>query len=402
MKFLHTADWHLGKRLNFYSRLEEQILVMQEICDIANEQNVDMVIVAGDIFDTFNPTTEAIELLYKTLKKLTKNGTRPVIAIAGNHDSPNRIDAPDALARACGILMIGHPNAEVTPFENSNFSISKTDKGFLEIKLNKYTYPIRVLHTPYANETRLKQYLGDDNKEQKLNEILQENWHQLSQKYCDNTGVNLLTAHLYMMKKGSEVIDEPDGEKPLKVGNADMVFAQIVPDEIQYTALGHLHGYMNIGTENKPVVYASSPLCYSFSEAGQEKFVVVVEAIPNQTISKEKIALTSGKKLIRKTFDCIDTAEKWLLENPDCLLELTLESDTFLTAEERNRIIKAHQGIIHLIPKVKNVSAPSSDIKNIDLGRDMNELFKDYFKHKNNGQETTEEIMQLFNEIKNA
>lgn len=101
MKILHTADWHLGKRLDNFNRLEEQIAVLKEICQIADDQAVDAVIIAGDIFDTFNPPVEAIELLYKTLKRLTKKSKRPVIAIAGNHDSPSRIDSPDPLAREC-------------------------------------------------------------------------------------------------------------------------------------------------------------------------------------------------------------------------------------------------------------------------------------------------------------
>ena len=88
MRILHTGDWHLGKRLEDFSRLEEQQVVMNEICEIADREQADIVLVSGDIYDTFNPPTEAVDLLYKTLKKLTNGGLRPVIAIAGNHDSP--------------------------------------------------------------------------------------------------------------------------------------------------------------------------------------------------------------------------------------------------------------------------------------------------------------------------
>ena len=117
MKILHTADWHLGKRLDRFSRLEEQVLVMNEIVEIADEQKVDMVLIAGDLFDNFNPSVEATELFYKTLKQLSLNGKRPVIAISGNHDSPNFIDAPNPLARECGIILIGHPNTKINHFE---------------------------------------------------------------------------------------------------------------------------------------------------------------------------------------------------------------------------------------------------------------------------------------------
>ncbi|WP_312323827.1 exonuclease subunit SbcD, partial [Soonwooa sp.] len=162
MKILHTADWHLGKRLDRFSRLEEQISVMNEIIEIADEHKVNMVIIAGDLFDNFNPSVEAVELFYKTLKRLSNNGKRPVIAIAGNHDSPNLINAPDPLARECGIILIGHPQAKIQEFEVENFKIINSLEGFLELKLNQFAYPIRLIHTAYANEVRLKQYFGEE------------------------------------------------------------------------------------------------------------------------------------------------------------------------------------------------------------------------------------------------
>src|SRR5579872_1513255 len=107
MKILHTADWHLGKRLENFSRFEEQVEVLDEICQIADNESADVVIIAGDLFDTFNPTSEAVDLFYKTLKRLANDGKRAVVAIAGNHDSPERIEAPDPLARECGIVFAG-------------------------------------------------------------------------------------------------------------------------------------------------------------------------------------------------------------------------------------------------------------------------------------------------------
>src|SRR5690625_7285994 len=98
MRILHTADWHLGKRLDFYSRHHEQKGVLSETVYIADEQKVDLVIVAGDLFDAFNPPNESTERLYKTLKKLANNAKVPVIAIAGNHDSSDRISVAGCLA----------------------------------------------------------------------------------------------------------------------------------------------------------------------------------------------------------------------------------------------------------------------------------------------------------------
>ena len=131
IKILHTADWHLGKKLDHFSRIEEQRLVLSEICEIADNQDADIIVVAGDLFDTFNPPVEAVELFYKTLKRLTNNGKRPVIAIAGNHDSPDRIDAPDPLARECGILFVGNPDVSIPPMVIENgFAITQSENGF--------------------------------------------------------------------------------------------------------------------------------------------------------------------------------------------------------------------------------------------------------------------------------
>src|SRR5690606_35178815 len=128
----------------------EQVLVMNEIVQIADEQNVDMVLIAGDLFDNFNPGVEAAELFYKTLKRLSLNGKRPVIAISGNHDSPSLINAPDPLARECGIILIGHPKAEIVPFGTEYFNITNSKEGFIELKIDGINFPVRILHTPFA------------------------------------------------------------------------------------------------------------------------------------------------------------------------------------------------------------------------------------------------------------
>lgn len=402
MKILHTSDWHLGKRLDYFSRLEEQRAVLAEICQIADRENVDAIIIAGDLFDTFNPPVEAVELLYKTLRKLSHEGQRPVIAIAGNHDSADRIDAPDILARECGIIFIGYPQATIPLFDTKNgFSIQTAAAGFLEISLPKYNYPLRVIHTPFANELRLKQFLGLDDKAQQLNEVLRKHWLNIGNTYCDNQGVNLLTTHLYMLQRGGEVLEEPEGEKPLKVGHADLVYADAIPPQIQYTALGHLHRFQDIGDEGRPVVYPSSPLAYSFSEAGQKKGVVIVDAFPQQPAHYRFVPLSSGRKLYRKRFEDIDVAVSWLNENPDTLVELTLVSDTFISSADMKRIHDAHDGIIHIIPLVQQTTPDTAHTLSINLDQNIDALFKDYFQHRL-GQEPNPELMDLLNEVINC
>lgn len=401
MKILHTSDWHLGKRLDDFSRMEEQQAVLQEICEIADSKQVDVVLVAGDLFDTFNPPTEAVDLLYKMLKHLTNNGHRPVIAIAGNHDSPDRIEAPDPLARECGIIFAGYPNSRVAPFElESGLKVLHSEEGFLELQLPGKTVPLRILLTPYANEYRLRTCLGVENSEEELRTVLQEKWETLAEQYCDELGVNLLVSHLFMVRKGDELPEEPEDEKPiLHVGGAQAVYTENVPSKIQYTALGHLHRMHRVDNDSNPVYYSGSPLSYSFAEANQKKYVLLIDVEPGQNAAVREVELSSGKRLLRKRAEGVEEALQWLSENQEALVELTLVTENYLTATDRKQLNKAHTGIVSIIPEVTNPDdLVGNQQKQIDLSRSMEELFLDYFKHEK-GQEPNDEIKRLFTEI---
>ncbi|HAO21854.1 MAG TPA: exonuclease sbcCD subunit D [Desulfobacteraceae bacterium] len=399
MKILHTSDWHLGKRLGRFSRIDEQKEVLNEIIEIADNYQADAVIVSGDLFDAHNPAADAVELLYKSLKKFANNGRRAVIAIAGNHDSPDRIDAPEPLARECGIIFAGYPNSVIAPFElDSGLKVIQSDKGFLELKLPDSEIPLRLLITPYPNEYRLKAYFNCDNDEKELRKVLAEAWEQLAEKYCDNAGINMLSAHLYMVKKGGEMPEEPEDEKPI-LGGAQEIFTECLPKQIQYVALGHLHRKQIMDTLPCPAVYSGSILSYSFSEAEQDKFVMLIESAENQAISFNPIKLTKGRKLFRKRFDNTDQAISWLKENPNCFIELTMVSDTYLSAEIKKRLHNAHDGIVSIIPQIISASSISPYQDNaIDLTKNIHALFADYFTHKH-GQSPNEDIKNLFKEV---
>ena len=400
MKILHTADWHIGKRLDNFSRLEEQRLVLAEICEIAETEQVDAVVVAGDLFDNFNPSSEATELLYTTLHRLSANGSRAVIAIAGNHDSPERIQVPDALARVCGIIFVGFPNTEVQKFcTQGGIEIIHSAKGFIELKLPGSEVPLRIIHTPYANEQRLKTFLGVDDSNEALREHLQKHWQQLADHYLDERGFNLLVTHLYVMKKGDpSPEEESDDERAiLHVGGAQAIYTENFPKQVHYVALGHLHRYHRVD-KNPTVVYSSSPLAYSFSEANQTKYVVLLEAEAGKLINYKPIELNKGKKLRREKFNNIDAAITWLGEYPDDLIELTLISDNYLEASDKKRLNEAHSGIIQIIPQIKKINE-TEQAAEIDLTLSVEKLFEEYFKSKNKGQEPSEGLMEVLREV---
>jgi len=402
MKIIHTADWHLGKRLQDYQRLQEQQQVLDEIVEITDREQADLVIVAGDLFDTFNPDPKAEDLLYSTLKKLSAGGSRPVIAIAGNHDSPDRIEAQDHFARECGIIFAGFPKTEVRSYELScEAKLLRSAPGFVELQLPRQKAPVRLILTPYANESRLRAYFGQTSFGDELRQHLQQHWTDLADTYMDKKGVNLLVAHLFVMKRGGEQPEESDDERSiLQVGGASVVYTDMIPPQIQYTALGHLHRYQEIAGGPGPVVYSSSPLAYSFAEADQQKFVVAIDAKPNKPVVVTPIPLTTGKRLLRPRFKRVDEAVDWLKQNPDCYAEITLQTTTYLTSEERRELAEAHESLVTIIPDIRDVDV-EEQIKTptIDLTQSIDALFTDYFKFKNKGQEPNERLQQLFKEI---
>ncbi len=400
MKLLHTADWHLGKRLGDYSRLDEQWEVLDEICTIAEAEAVDAVLIAGDLFDTFNPPNEALELFYRTVHRLSSNGARAVIAIAGNHDSPDRVEAPDPLARECGIFFVGRPGS-VIPSVSTNAGINTlhAEPGFAALQLPNCPDPLRLLLTPYANETTLKRFLGDDNREQSLREVLQQGWQRLSDRHCDAQGVNILMAHLYFRQRTGPSPEEPDDEKPiLHIGGASAVFTEDVPKQMQYVALGHLHRYQTVSATPCPVCYSSSPLAYSFSEADQQKQVVLVEVAAGGEAQIRPVALRAGRRLCRQRFNDPDEAIQWLKAHPNTFVELTLVSDTYLEGKLKRALHAAHDGIVSIIPEVTASADKCSEQVSIDLSKDLRTLFVDYFKAKK-GQEPNDELLIMFDEV---
>ncbi|MBD3386573.1 exonuclease subunit SbcD [candidate division KSB1 bacterium] len=399
MKILHTSDWHLGKRLERFSRLEEQKNVMQELCQMADDKEADVVLVCGDLFDTYNPPTEAVDLFYKTLKQLSGNGERAVIAIAGNHDSPDRIEAPDPLARECGIVLAGYPNSVIPPFSlDSGVTISESIPGYLRLKLPQHSYQFGLLFTPYANEIRLKSFLGHENSEQRFRELLTAFWQKTATN-LHREDVNVLAAHLLIVKTDQEIPEEPEEEKPiLHLGGAQAILSQQLPSEVQYAALGHLHRHQKIDSVSCPAVYSGSPLAFSFSEAEQQKYAVLIEVEPNSQATIEKLPLQSGKFLHKKRFTRVEDTLQWLTQNQDCYVELTMATPEFLSATERKQLSEAHEGIVSIIPEPQSEKMDSGEHTQIDLNKSITELFIDYFLARH-GQKPNKRLMDLFKQV---
>lgn len=397
IRILHTADWHLGKKLEHISRLAEQAEVMNEICDIAGRENPDLVIVAGDLYDQFNPPIEAQDLLYKTLKRLSADGKRPVLAIAGNHDSPDRIASVDPLARYNGIFFSGYPYSQI-PITKSGkgWEISKTGEGFVEFVWEKLDFPVRVLHTAFANEFRLRKDLGnpDDNNMAKL---LSNHWENLVQTHCSDPGIQILTAHLFASQERASY-EEGEGERAtLAIGGAQVVFPDQFPDKINYVALGHLHRPHAISSATPHIHYSGSPLAYSFAEAGQQKCVNLVELAPDQPATITRVNLESGKKLLRYEAASVADALEYLANNPGAIVDLTIRVDQYLEPADRRALMNANP-LIFIRPLSQEMRNDHGGTEARYNSGNIEDHFRQFFEEKT-GQAPTEDLRNLFKEI---
>jgi DNA repair protein SbcD/Mre11 len=394
--------------------------VLAEIVALTAREDPDLVLVAGDLFDTFNPGSDAQELLYRTLRDLgevghdgVRGGTprRAVVAIAGNHDSPDRVIAPEVLARTHGIVLSGYPGDEVVPFSAGAVTVRPLEGGLFELHLDRpglRDVPIRILAVPYANEVRLRRALalgeeGRGDADEELQAVLAAGWRELAARYLAGEGVNLMVAHLMFAVDPASPEEEPDGERPIAhIGGAPAVSTAIVPEAFQYVACGHLHRRHSL---SGPVAlhYSGSPLGYSFAEAGQEKSVTIVEVEPRGSLGAEPTleerVLTAGRPLLRYHADSVEDALVWLGAHPEALVELTISLPDYLSGGDRRRLHDAHDGIVTIVPL-----APGDRREDgtggaaIDPTGDIRDLFSRYFTFRT-GAPPDEALTTLFEEV---
>jgi exonuclease SbcD len=403
MKILHTSDWHLGKKLGNWSRLEEQKEILDEILEICREEKPDMIILSGDLYDSWNPPHEAIELLYQSLHRMTEGGKRILIALAGNHDAPEHIEAPDVLARECGIFFMGYPESQPDDILfDSGLSVRFPDPGMIILEgMKGIKETVRIICTPYASEPRMRHYLDVEDKEEALRNVLTRHWQSLAEKYFDSKGINLMAAHLFM-GNSSELLteEEPEGEKSiLHPGGLEQIFSESLPQNCQYMALGHLHRGFPISTSPVPAVYSGSPGAYSLSEKSEDKSVVLIDVQPGKKAKFHFRSLKSPWPLYRKTFTSTEEAVDWLKGHPSGYVEITMKTEAYLSGTEKQKILQSHDRILAIIPELisrgkERVSGPINF-----SGKSIREVFGEYYRSSNQNSLPGEELMTLLDEI---
>ncbi|OGO77076.1 MAG: hypothetical protein A2Y23_04775 [Clostridiales bacterium GWB2_37_7] len=400
MKILHTSDWHLGKTLENISRIEEQHQFINELCDIAEREQVDLVLIAGDIFDTYNPSSAAEELFYEAIDRLNNKGKRALIIIAGNHDNPDRLCASSPLAYKNGVILLGYPSSNAGEYKtgDSIVSIVNSGAGWFELRLPQYDYNTVILTMPYPSESRLEEIINRTADSEDLQEAYSQRigsiLHTLSTNFREDT-VNLVVSHLFMREGKIS-----DSERQL--GGALMVDPEAIPEKAQYVALGHLHRPQQVKGCKVPVYYSGSPLAYSFSEVDYSKAIYIIDAEPNKEVQIKEINLNSGKPLKKwEAVNGLAEAIRWCEEGRDinAWIDLEIITDTIIGSEEQKQLRAQHPGIINIRPKLRNQLDFTMDYKDRETKR-IDELFKEYYK-SSMGMEVSEELMDLFLSIAN-
>jgi exonuclease SbcD len=398
MRILHTSDWHLGKTLENINRIEEQRQFIDELCGIAESEAVDLILVAGDIFDTYNPSSAAEELFYDAIDRLNAKGTRAVVVVAGNHDSPDRLCAASPLAYKNGIVLLGYPGSNAAVYPNRSV-ILQAGPGWLELKPAGCEHSAVIITLPYPSESRLEQLLSVELKEDKLQQAysdkIGELLRNLSSNYRENT-VNLIVGHLYLR-------DGRTSDSERQLGGALAVDPSQLPDNAHYIALGHLHRPQRIKSAPSPTYYSGSPIAYSFSETDYSKVIYIVDAAPGKESEVKEIFLNSGKPLKQwKAKNGIEEAMSWCEEGRDlnAWIDLEIHTDRALTLEEQKKLRELNRGIINIRPVVADEKESVISFESRE-GKRIDELFKDYYRYKT-GMEAASDMLATFLDVVNG
>jgi exonuclease SbcD len=279
MRILHTSDWHVGKSVRGHSRADEHRAVLAEMTELADREEVDLVLVVGDLFDTAAPTAEAEAIVYSALLALA-GGHRPVVVVAGNHDNARRLAAVAPLLALGGV----HVQADLAP----------ADRGGV-LALDVAGTPVRVAMVPFPSQRYVVRAddlmgLGGSEHAQKYDDRLRRIVAALAGGF-DDDAVNLVVAHLFCT---GGVLG--GGERSAHTIFDYAVNTTAFPASAHYVALGHLHRPQALPGPC-PIRYSGSPLQMDFGEEGDDqKSVVLVDAEPGRPVQVREAPLTAGRR----------------------------------------------------------------------------------------------------------
>ncbi len=371
MRILHTADWHAGKTLWNRSRAPEQERVFAEIVEIARREKVDLLLLAGDVFENFAPSPEAERLVYRALAELVGVGI-PVVVVGGNHDHPKRLAALREMLAPLNVFVRAEPQRP-------------EDGGIIEVKAGGELARVAVLPwVAFHRIIEICRLMGpEDEWYSAYSANVAEMCRRLAESFSSET-VNILAAHLFAFGAATS-----GSERPIHVSQPFAIQPAQFPSSAQYVALGHLHRPQEIICPTR-CFYSGSPLQLDFGERDQQKSVVIVDVKPGKPAHVETVELNSGRRL-RELTGSIEELKHLADSVGDDFLKLIVKMETHLPGipDQLREIFPNALHIKVLCPEAKDSVPEMSDNKQ------PHEHFADYFRTLKNS-EPPEEIMEAF------
>jgi exonuclease SbcD len=380
MRFLHTGDWHLGRTIRGRSRHAEFEAVLAEVVDIARHEQVEAMLVCGDIFDTTTPSPDSERLLNDTLRELVGLGVQ-VVLLAGNHDNPRRLEALGRLSDLLGIFVQSTVRAP-------------HDGGVITLHGAEHT--ARVATVPWIREGHIIDAAA----------LFETDHDARIQTYADRAGqilralcrdftpetVNILAAHVFV--DGAQIAAIDGSERLLHIGQGYGIAPAALPATPQYMAFSHIHQPQELRATPAPAAYSGSLLQLDFGERGQQKVVRIIDAAPGRPVEQRAVPLTSGRPLV-EVRGALDEVARAAEAAPAAHLRVVLDV-------ERPEPGMA-QRVRDLLPGAVDVRLEyqrlAEEVEEPVLGRlAPTDLFARYYRTQH-GAEPAPELLALFTEL---
>ncbi len=324
LNILHTSDWHLGRLLYGRNRYNEFDAFLVWLADTIKTQQIDVLLVAGDIFHTTMPSNQIQKLYYQFLKKIVGSVCRHIVIIAGNHDSPAFLTAPQSLLHLLNIHIIG--------------SAEQIEKEVIVLKNQHDQAECIVCAVPYLRDKTLRQSKMDESiedKTQQLNQAITDHYRQigeLAEKTRQQFNLKIPIIGMgHLFTTGGKIIDG-DGVRELYVGSLPRFNGTTFPACFDYIALGHLHVPQRVN-QSETMRYSGSPIAMGFGEATQEKSVCLI-AFEQQTptVQLRPVPVFQALQQIKGDWSEIKTVLKTLItENTSIWVEIIYQSNEIKT-----------------------------------------------------------------------
>lgn len=372
---MHTSDLHIGKKLINVDRYDEYRAVLAEIYSICKKEGVELVLIAGDVFDTYTPSAEAEQIFYGGIKKIAEVAS--VLIISGNHDDYVRLTAAAALAGELGIYIVGNDLQPVAIKKHVGAYPVASDSGYVVFE-NVAGEKVYVNTLPYPNEARFKEGKTDEAFADKM-----ARWIAFGQRGNTQNYPSIFLSHIFVA--GGIV---SDSEREIDLGGARAVPANMLPD-CAYCALGHLHRKQKIG---KNGYYSGAPMQFTFDECGSKKSINVFELNACGVTNFKEIEITSAKQLVRLQANDVTSGVELLKKYPQYHAELTLNLTEPLTPAELT-LLRAQDNLVAL--KAEVATSAQDYVAQSNKNKSASELFSEFYKSRFNN-EVPQELLSLF------